>query len=155
MHSTLDADWDPIWRCIWITCGRRQSAETSCWGLLDDIGGFVGNLWAITKLFVWSCDFKLSWSVFILYQLGKLSLFSISFGYDISELTYYLTIYLKEAFDTVCHEKLLKNLDEIGFRGVPHNLWKYYQSNRDQRVRIKDAVSKTSTLKYEVPKGLS
>lgn len=60
---------------------------------------------------------------------------------------------LKKAFDTVSVPILLKRLEEIGVRGTSLRLFEEYLSNRKQRVRLGDHISKDATVTYGVPQG--
>lgn len=37
-----------------------------------------------------------------------------------------ICVFVDLAFDTVCHKKLLKCLERVGFRGIAYELIKYY-----------------------------
>ena len=61
---------------------------------------------------------------------------------------------LSAAFDTVDHGKLLEILrDEIGVRGVALSWFESFLIGRTQKVKIGEAFSDRSNLKYGVPQG--
>ena len=59
----------------------------------------------------------------------------------------------QKAFDTVSHPILLKKLERYGIRGNALNLVKSYLSNRNQTVKIDNAISDTSQIDIGVPQG--
>ena len=72
-----------------------------------------------------------------------------------NENKHYLSIYLdfSKAFDTVCHEILLKKIEHMGFRG-PILAWiTSYLTNRKQFVTIGDASSTLLDISMGVPQG--
>ena len=52
-----------------------------------------------------------------------------------------LFLNLQKAFDTVSHDILLQKLYHYGVRGNAHRLLKSYLSGRQQRTKVKNAVS--------------
>lgn len=66
-----------------------------------------------------------------------------------------LTVFLdlKKAFDTVSVPILLKRLENIGIRGVPHLLLASYLRNRTQEVKIDDYHSEKANVTFGVPQG--
>lgn len=60
---------------------------------------------------------------------------------------------LSKAFDTVSIPLLLNKLSDIGIRGIVHDIFKSYLSNRSQRVIIDDIVSRDTELTFGVPQG--
>lgn len=60
---------------------------------------------------------------------------------------------IKKAFDTVDHTILLDKLFNIGIRGVSHEWFKSYLSDRKQCVRINSILSEMGTIKSGVPQG--
>lgn len=60
---------------------------------------------------------------------------------------------LAKAFDTVDHQQLLGSLEDVGIRGVAHNLFKSYLSDRKQCVKIDDTYSSFELIKCGVPQG--
>nr|CAH7721011.1 unnamed protein product [Callosobruchus chinensis] len=60
---------------------------------------------------------------------------------------------LQKAFDTVSHDKLMKKLREIGFRGSALNLLKSYLENRQQFVEIDGTNGNLRTVAWGVPQG--
>ena len=67
----------------------------------------------------------------------------------------YLSIYLdfSKAFDTICHDILLKKIEILGFRGPIHKWITSYLTNRTQFVTIGDASSDLLYTKMGVPQG--
>ena len=72
-----------------------------------------------------------------------------------NEHNYYLAIYLdfSKAFDTICHEILLKKIEHMGFRGPIYEWLKSYLTNRNQFVTIGDKSSRLLSTKMGVPQG--
>ena len=72
-----------------------------------------------------------------------------------NENKYYLAIFLdfSKAFDTICHDILLKKLENMGFRGPIQQWIKSYLTNRKQFVNICDASSEILDTKMGVPQG--
>ena len=68
---------------------------------------------------------------------------------------HYLAIYLdfSKAFDTICHEILLKKIDHLGFRGPILTWLTSYLTNRNQFVAIGDASSDLLDTQMGVPQG--
>ncbi len=64
-----------------------------------------------------------------------------------------LFIDLSKAFDTICHTKLLKKLDNYGIRGNCHKLLASYLSNRSQYTQFDDIKSDLRAIKFGVPQG--
>lgn len=60
---------------------------------------------------------------------------------------------LSKAFDTVCHRRLMSKLYSFGIRGSAFSLLFSYLEHRQQRVRVRDAVSKARLVKFGVPQG--
>lgn len=60
---------------------------------------------------------------------------------------------LAKAFDTVCHQKLIEKLQNIGFRGNALNLMRSYLSDRVQYVQIDEKASHPMKISYGVPQG--
>lgn len=60
---------------------------------------------------------------------------------------------LAKAFDTVSHSGLLESLEDIGFRGVSHNLLKSYLTGRKQCVQIESEISSQVVVECGVPQG--
>lgn len=60
---------------------------------------------------------------------------------------------LAKAFDTVSHPDLLDTLENIGFRGMFHNLIKSYLTNRKHFVSIDNCDSDLRNVCYGVPQG--
>lgn len=60
---------------------------------------------------------------------------------------------LAKAFDTVDHVRLLHDLEQIGFRGVPYKLMRSYLEGRKQIVKIGGVYSQEKTIEYGVPQG--
>ena len=72
-----------------------------------------------------------------------------------NENKYYLAIFLdfSKAFDTICHDILLKKLEHMGFRGPIHQWIKSYLINRKQFVNIGDKSSEILDSSMGVPQG--
>ena len=60
---------------------------------------------------------------------------------------------LKKAFDTVSVPLLLKKLENVGVRGLPHQLFTSYLTNRKQMLSINNLLSDETNVKYGVPQG--
>ena len=60
---------------------------------------------------------------------------------------------LAKAFDTVSHDLLLKKLESVGVRGIAHNWFNTYLTNRTQTVKIDNHVSGRAVIEYGVPQG--
>lgn len=72
---------------------------------------------------------------------------------DSSEPSLVIFLDLAKAFDTVDHDKLLKKLELIGFRGLSLNLMKSYLIGRRQYVKISNCLSTSELVQYGVPQG--
>ena len=72
-----------------------------------------------------------------------------------NENKHYLAIFLdfSKAFDTICHDILLKKLDHMGFRGPIYQWIKSFLSNRKQFVNIGESSSEILDIKMGVPQG--
>ena len=64
-----------------------------------------------------------------------------------------LFIDLSKAFDTICHTKLLKKLDNYGIRGNFYKILESYLFNRNQYTQFNDAISDIKSIKFGVPQG--
>lgn len=64
-----------------------------------------------------------------------------------------LFVDLRKAFDTVNHEILLSKLHHYGIRGIVHDWFKSYLSNRKQCVQIMNHTSEEVTMNIGVPQG--
>ena len=60
---------------------------------------------------------------------------------------------LSSAFDTVDHQILLNELQDIGIQGTALSLFRTYLQNRTVRVSVNDVISDPLPLKYGVPQG--
>ena len=72
---------------------------------------------------------------------------------DKNENTRACFVDLKKAFNTLNHEALLIKLDRLGFRGIFHNLFKDYMTNRIQIVQNGKNRSSELNLTCGVPQG--
>ena len=72
-----------------------------------------------------------------------------------NENKHYLAIFLdfSKAFDTICHDILLKKLEHMGFRGPIYQWIKSFLSNRKQFVNIGNSSSEILDTKMGVPQG--
>ena len=72
-----------------------------------------------------------------------------------NENKHYLAIFLdfSKAFDTICHDILLKKLEHMGFRGPIHQWIKSFLLNRKQFVSVGDRSSEILDTKMGVPQG--
>ena len=72
-----------------------------------------------------------------------------------NEKHYYLAIFLdfSKAFDTICHEILLKKIEHMGFRGPIYQWIKSFLTNRKQFVSVGDSASEILDTKMGVPQG--
>ncbi len=77
----------------------------------------------------------------------------ISDALDNSEACSCLFVDLSKAFDTVCHDTLLKKLKNCGLRGKMFDLMNSYLTNRKQRVNIDGTLSDERYIKFGVPQG--
>ena len=73
--------------------------------------------------------------------------------YTISVFLTLLFLGIKKAFDSVCHEKLLKKLNFCGIRGVANTLISSYLRNRKQFVCINNEFSIFKNIELGVPQG--
>ena len=66
-----------------------------------------------------------------------------------------LSIYIdfSKAFDTVRHDILLHKLNHYGIRGIVHEWFRDYLSNRTQTTKFLTSVSTPRHVKYGVPQG--
>lgn len=64
-----------------------------------------------------------------------------------------LMLDLRKAFDSVSHTLLLRKLYVMGVRGLSHDLFKSYLSNRKQFVQLRGAQSSHRAVKTGVPQG--
>lgn len=60
---------------------------------------------------------------------------------------------MKKAFDTVSVPILVRSLEDIGIRGTPLALLTDYLSDRKQRVRVGEFISRETNVTYGVPQG--
>ena len=64
-----------------------------------------------------------------------------------------LFIDLSKAFDTICHTKLMKKLENYGIRGKCYKILESYLSNRNQYTQFNDIKSDIRYIRYGVPQG--
>ena len=72
---------------------------------------------------------------------------------DKNEIACGIFIDLQKAFDTVDHNILLSKLEHYGIRGIAHDWFKSYLSNRKQFVNINGEDSTELEMLYGVPQG--
>ena len=60
---------------------------------------------------------------------------------------------LRKAFDTVCHDLLIKKLEHYGFRGQCSGYMESYFQNRKQYVHVDGCNSSSGSVIYGVPQG--
>jgi len=77
----------------------------------------------------------------------------ITTAIDNNEFSVGIFIDLAKAFDTVDHGILLKKLQHYGIRGVTHQWFSSYLTNRNQQVICNGILSKFQQVKYGVPQG--
>lgn len=83
-----------------------------------------------------------------------LSLTSLVSGYvDAGERCVGVFLDLQKAFDTVCIPILLAKLESIGIRGVVHDWFREYLTDRTQSVRVAHDMSDKAFCTYGVPQG--
>ena len=64
-----------------------------------------------------------------------------------------LFVDLSKAFDTICHTKLMKKLDNYGIRGKCYEILESYLSNRNQYTQFNNVKSDVRFIRYGVPQG--
>ena len=64
-----------------------------------------------------------------------------------------VSIDMRKAFDTVCHDILLRKLYKYGVRGVPLSWLRSYMMARTQCVRIGTSTSQSRLVSHGVPQG--
>ena len=72
---------------------------------------------------------------------------------DERKITALVLLDMSKAFDSVCHEILLRKLQSLKVSSHSLTWFNSYLSGRYQRVRIQDAISDLRELKYGVPQG--
>ena len=72
---------------------------------------------------------------------------------DKNEAAVLVRLDLSAAFDTLDHNMLLGRLSEFGITGTVWNWFKSYLSPRSQRVRVMNACSDATFLKFGVTQG--
>ena len=60
---------------------------------------------------------------------------------------------LAKAFDTVNHEILLRKLEHYGIRGISLMWFRFYLTDRTQRVFVNGELSEHKNIKHGVPQG--
>ncbi|PZC80993.1 hypothetical protein B5X24_HaOG213647 [Helicoverpa armigera] len=60
---------------------------------------------------------------------------------------------LAKAFDTVCVPTLVTKLEHAGIRGKALSMFSDFLSNRTQKVKIGEVISKETGIEYGVPQG--
>ena len=91
---------------------------------------------------------KLSTTMALLELVDKLSA-----AIDDKLITIGVFIDLAKAFDTVDHKILMVKLEHYGIRGVAHDWFQSYLTNRQQYVTINKFQSKCSKIACGVPQG--
>ena len=86
------------------------------------------------------------------YALTKL-FDKLSCAIDNREIAVGVFIDLSKAFDTVDHEILLEKLEHYGIRGLAHNWFRSYLSNRQQYVEFNSTFSPCQQIRCGVPQG--
>lgn len=77
----------------------------------------------------------------------------IAAGFDNKESTLGVFVDLSKAFDTVNHSILLRKLTHYGIRGIAHDWFVSYLSNRKQLVSINNCSSSFNDISCGVPQG--
>ena len=72
---------------------------------------------------------------------------------DKSEIAMGLFVDFSKAFDCVDHSLLLAKLEKYGVRGIVHDWFNSYLSNRFQQVKINDSLSSLAVVNTGVPQG--
>ena len=72
---------------------------------------------------------------------------------DNNEIVFAMYLDFKKAFDSVDHNILMGKLYFYGVRGLPHEWFKSYLSNRRQYVNVNGVKSSLRTLPHSVPQG--
>jgi len=60
---------------------------------------------------------------------------------------------LMKAFDTVNHKILLEKLYIYGIRGIAHDLFESYLTNRKQSTKISNHISNSMICNISIPQG--
>ena len=74
-------------------------------------------------------------------------------GLDRSDAVISVFMDFSKAFDCLDHDILLKKLFNVGVRGLPHQLFKSYLSNRVQYVSVNNSTSDIMQITHGVPQG--
>ena len=74
-------------------------------------------------------------------------------SFDLKEATVSVFIDFKKAFDTVCHEILLKKLESLGLGDLTIRWFKSYRTNRSQSTLANNVLSSSQPIVCGVPQG--
>ena len=78
---------------------------------------------------------------------------SLTYAFDNDKYTLGIFMDLSKAFDTIDHNILLDKLYHYGFRGVSHNWFASYLSDRKQYVSYNNNASSYERVVCGVPQG--
>jgi hypothetical protein len=77
----------------------------------------------------------------------------ITRSFERSEVTVGVLLDFQKAFDTVQHPILLAKLSKYGIRGLAHQWFSHYLTNRQQKVIFNGSTSSTGLVTCGVPQG--
>jgi len=101
-------------------------------------------------LFQTQFEFRLNYST--IHPILDL-LIDCNVSINLKQYSTMIFLHSKKAFDSVCHQKLIKKLNFYGISGVASELFSSYLSNRSQFVTINNKKSCFKTIEYGVPQG--
>ena len=89
------------------------------------------------------------------FRKHALQFLTHTFYEAVESKNYMMSIFLdfSRAFDTLCHNILMKKLYHYGFRGKTFDWIENYLTNRKQFVQYNDRVSKLANIVNGVPQG--